>query len=87
MVPFILFQNVKIYLAFNMYFAMDFVDRFIGLLPNWVKFIENAAIKCWKNEINCWRFLIATKKKKKESNNNYYCNKRSKNGKIKKLIE
>ena len=46
MVPFILFQNVKIYLAFNMYFAMDFVDRFIRLLPNWVKFIENAAIKC-----------------------------------------
>ena len=45
MVPFILFQNVKIYLAFNMYFAMDFVDKFIGLLPNWVKFIENAAIK------------------------------------------
>ena len=87
MVPFLLFQNVKISLAFNMYFAMDFVDRFIGLLPNWVKFIENAAIKCWKNEINCWRFLIATKKKKKESNNNYYCNKRSKNGKIKKLIE
>ena len=45
MVSFIPFQNVKIYLAFNMYFAMDFVDRFIGLLPNWVKFIENAAIK------------------------------------------
>ena len=45
MVPFILFENVKIYLAFNMYFAMDFVDKFIGLLPNWVKFIENAAIK------------------------------------------
>ena len=43
--------------------------------------------KCWKNEINCWRFLIATKKKKKESDNNYYCNKRSKNGKIEKLIE
>ena len=45
MVSFIPFQNVKIYLAFNMYFAMDFVDRFIGLLPNWVKFIENATIK------------------------------------------
>ena len=42
--------------------------------------------KYWKNEINCWRFLIATKIKK-ESNNNYYCNKRSKNGKIEKLIE
>ena len=40
--------------------------------------------KYWKNEINCWRFLIATKRK---SNNNYYCNKRSKNGKIEKLIE
>ena len=45
MVPFILLQNVKIYLAFNMYFAMDFVDRFIGLLPNWVKFMDSAAIK------------------------------------------
>ena len=45
MVSFAPFQNVRIYLAFNMYFAMDFVDRFIGLLPNWVKFMDSAAIK------------------------------------------
>ena len=45
MVSFIPFQNVRIYLAFHMYFAMDCVDRFIGLLPNWVKFMDSAAIK------------------------------------------
>ena len=45
MVSFIPFQNVRFYLAFHMYFAMDFVDRFIGLLPNWVKFMDSTAIK------------------------------------------
>ena len=44
-IPFAERENVRIYLAFHMYFAMDFVDRFIGLLPNWVKFMDSAAIK------------------------------------------
>ena len=32
--------------GFSRVLCYGFVDRFIGLLPNWVKFMDSAAIKC-----------------------------------------
>ena len=41
-----LFRTQKIYLAFNVYFALDFIEKFFLSLPNWVEFMDNAEIKC-----------------------------------------